>query len=279
MKYKKYIIIIITIIFVLITCIVIFIHKTPIHIEGTLLLHMTYNGKDTIGIYDCSKREFHDLSLGGLQARFFDDDTILINDFDIITKYDVNSKDKTILYHGDAFEYFTSVSGRYLSITKDNCIFLYDIYTKENNILVQDVGSKIHSWSKTGDVLYYSNVNNKVVAYDVLAGEINEIGVGYDPIVRGSYIAYKDKDELFVKDMRTNKEYKYCGSSYSYCFSPDGSRIIIEDEMTIGTAVKNFITKDIVLGHRLVIWDYKSNQSNTIIDSCLSTPNMICDWK
>lgn len=276
---KKYIGVLGIIIIMLILCVTIFFLKNPIDIEGKILLNMTHNGKNGITIYDCSKREFQELSLGGLAARFLDGSTIFIDRYDIITKYDLNTKKETMVYNDEPFDFFVPINDICLSISIDNCIFLYNLETKEKSLLVQNNGSKIHSWSKSGDVLYYSDINNKIISFDVLSGEINEIGIGYDPVICCYNIAYKNKDKLIVKNMQTDKEYIYNGMAYSYCFSPDGSKLVIEDEISISTAIKNFFKKDIVLGHRIVVWNYESNHKDTIIDSCISTPNMVCDWK
>ena len=84
---------------------------------------------------------------------------------------------------------------------------------------------------------------------------------------------------LIVKELMTEKEYKYDGSAYSYCFSPNGDVLLVEDEISIVTAVKNFFDNDIVLGHSIFVWDYANNKRNTLVDSCVSVPNLICDWK
>lgn len=162
----------------------------------------------------------------------------------------------------------------------DDCVFLYDTETSEKTVLVQGcLSSEFHAWSKNGDVLYYSDTNGKIVAYNILTGEFSEVGEGYHPTVCGSYIAYREQGNLIVKNMQTNKEYKYSGSAYDFCFSPDGSKMVIEDEISGGTFFKNLFNGGIVLGHSIVIWDYKSNRVDTIVDACKDLGYMICDWK
>ena len=79
--------------------------------------------------------------------------------------------------------------------------------------------------------------------------------------------------------MQTNTEYEYNGKAYSYCFSPTGREVLIEDELSIWTAIKNIFRNGIVLGHSVIVWDYENNKRNTIIDACTSVPNLICGWE
>ena len=240
---------------------------------------MHISGDDELVIYDCSKKIFHQTSAKAMQAVFFKDNTILLNNFDNISEYNLNTNRETIIYQDEFFDFFAVCNINILSLAQDNYIHIYNIKTKEKKVLVQDNGCEIHSWSDDGKILYYSDVYGKIKSFNVMSGESKEIGTGYDPIVCGTNIAYKSKGELIVKNVQTHNEIVYDGKAYSYCFSSDGNALIIEDELSTGTALKNLFSNGDVLGHSIIFWDYVNDEKNTIINSCVPRPYLICDSK
>ncbi len=257
-----------------------FVHvKDSIDINGQILFNLDNSGTNAITMYDCSKEEFYKISTNGLQAVWSENNAIFLNQFDVISEYNLNTNEETIIYQDEPFDFFTICNDNTISISKDNYIFLYDKESKEKKILIRDNGSQIHSWSDDGEILYYSDENRRIKAVNILSGKVKDYVIGYDPIVCGAKLAYKNNDVLIVKNLITENEYQYDGSAYSYCFSPDRDVLLVEDEISIVTAVKNLFDNDIVLGHSIVVWDYANNKRNTLIDSCVSVPNLICDWK
>lgn len=253
--------------------------KDSIDINGQILFNLNNRGTNAITMYDCSKEEFHKISTNGLQAVWSENNAIFLNQYDSISEYNLNTNEETIIYQGELFDFFTISNDNTISISKDNYIFLYDKESKEKKILIRDNGSKIHSWSDDGEILYYSDENERIKAVNILSGKVKDYAIGYDPIVCGTKLAYKNNDMLMVKNLMTGYEYKYIGCAYSYCFSPNSDVLLVEDEISIVTGVKNLFNNDVVLGHSVVVWDYANNKRNTLIDSCVSAPNLVCDWK
>lgn len=250
-----------------------------ININGQILFNLSNSGIHEITMYDCSREEFRSISADGLQAVWSENNTILLNRFDSICEYNLDTNEETIIYQGESFDFFAICNDNSISISKDNFIFLYEKESKDKKILVQDNGSQIHSWSDDGEILYYSDVNGNIKTVNTLSGEVVDYAIGYDPIVCETKLAYKNKDALIVKNLVTEDEYQYNGSAYSYCFSPDSDVLLVEDEIPIRIAVKNLFANDIVLGHSIIAWDYASHKRNTLIDSCVASPHLICDWK
>lgn len=250
-----------------------------VDISGQILLAKDNNGRNEIAIYDCSNNEFTKISSSGLQAVFLGNESVLLHQFDTICEHNLVTDDEKIIYQDEPFDFFAVCSDKALSLSKDNYIFLYSKETREKKVLVSDNGSETHSWSDDGEILYYSDQNERIKAVNVLSGNTKECAAGYDPIVCKDVLAYKNKDKLIVKNLKTKNEYRYDGSAYSYCFSPNSNALIIEDEISFTDAVKNFFDGGVVLGHSLVVWDFENNESSTLMDSCVSVPNMICDWK
>lgn len=271
------------IIVLMITILVVYImlsHEKAIDISGLILLRTTPdNSSNTITIYDCFKKEFNPLPVSGYGALFSENDSIFVQGYDTISEYDLNTGEEKLIYQGDPFDYFTVCKSDLLSISRDNSIFLYDIKSKESIVLINDNSSSVHSWSENGDVLYYSDLNNKIKSVNILSGKIEEIGEGNDPVVCGFNIAYRNNNRLIVKNIQTGKKYEYFGGSYSYCFSPTVKELLVEDEMTIDTGLRNVFTGGIFIGHRVVVWDYANNRKNTIIDVSVPDFRLICDWK
>lgn len=264
---------------ILILCVKIFYAHNTIDLEGKILLNMNNDGNKEIIVYDCRTKEFQNTGINEFQAVLSKNNTLLINEYNAISEYDLNTKEKTTVYQGETFDFFAICNDKLLSLSNDNCIFLYNIETQEKKIIVQDNGSTVYSWSDNGEVLYYSDKNNKIKSVNILSGKIKENGIGRDPVICGYDMAYRNGDKLIVKNLQTNTEYEYNGKVYSYCFSPTGREVLIEDELSIWTAIKNIFRNGIVLGHSVVVWDFENNKRNTIIDACTSVPNLICGWE
>lgn len=281
---KKYISIFIAVVMVVVfTLFVVMIcAKDEVRINGKILLNI---GKKGLNVYDCSKETFEAVKKhNGAFAVFSGDDAVLIGNGGNIVEYNLNTKEERTVYEGKpdyhfSIDFLTVCKKNVISFSIDNYIILYNEETKKEVVVANDNGSEKHSWSKDSEVLYYSDKNGKIKAVNTSSGEIKEIAVGREPIVSGSNIAYKNKGKLIVENIKTNKKYTYRGSAYNYCFSPTGNELLIEDEMSLLTAIKNIFSRDIVLGHSLVAWDYKNNKKSTVIDACSDTWNLICDWK
>jgi len=189
-------IVLFSVVVTVVLCIQLICFRPSIDTNGKVLLNLTRNGNNGITIYDCSKKEFSNVSLEGLQAVFFKNDSVLLNQYDIICEYNLNTEISEIVYQGESFDYFAIRNNKQLSLSKDNYILLYDLKTKEKSVLTQDNGSKIHSWSKNG-MLYYSDSDGKVKSVDLDSGEIKEVGIGYDPII-SEYNFYFNNDITFI---------------------------------------------------------------------------------
>ena len=254
-----------------------FFANSSFDVEGNVLLYLQEDDHKGLTVYDCVKDEFQQIDAFGLQAEFSNRGTILLNRFDEIKEYDLETKEEKVVYQGEAFDYFTVCNDNVLSLSDDSYIFYYNIQTQEKHILVEDNGSEIHSWSDDGTILYYTDKDYKIISLNVTSGEKKEIGTGYDPIEQEGNIAYKDKESLIVKNISTGKEYKYKGAAYDYCFSPSGNEVLVKDEMSLITGIKNFFTNDMVLGHRIVVWQFETGKKKTIVDDCLDGSRLL-DW-
>ena len=244
-------------------------------IDGKILFCMI---NDRPAIYDSSDKTIKQLDASAFQAVFAGDGTILLNKYDRICKYNADTGESTIIYQGESFDFLTVCNDKLLSLSKDNLIYLYDMEKRQKEILLQDSGSCIHAWSDDGKFLYYSDMTNKIKCLDTLANEITEIGTGRSPVVRNSFIAYKDKDRLIVENLKTGKKYSYSGAAYTYCFSPSGKELLIETEMTLNTGIKNLFQNGTVLGHKLIVWNYEENRKSTVVDSGIKSSSLIFDW-
>lgn len=244
--------------------------------EGSkFLLHATINQQNGIVIYGYSNNEYDEMMLEGSQALFGENECIFINRYNSIIKYDYTSKKENVICSGEAIDYFTLYNNNSISFSSEEHIFLFDHTKKQKNVIVEDNGSIIHSWSEDGNNLYYSDIDCQIKCFNLISENTEYICDGYNPIVSGSKLAYKNEGFLYIRDLITNETIQYSGCAYSYCFSPDGEALLIEDEMSLLSGIKN----KIMYGHSLVLWDYKHNKSATVVEVCLPTPNMVCDWK
>lgn len=288
MKKNKKCAVLIVLFLLLALCLIISRFTNTIKLEGKILFNTRNDDRFSTGItiYDCLNDEFIELPITGGRAAFWGEDKILFDNASIY-EYDLNTSQIKMVYQDENINYFTPKDKDSFSFSKDNSIFLYNIKSGETILLVENVGgnSGAHSWSNDGNILYYSHDSYppKIKSYDIHTNEIKDVTEGSEPTVCGTNIAFVKKGVLFVKDLKSGKEYRYSGNSYNYCFSPDGNIIVLQDAMSIHTAIKLIIKEGIkdapVLLDSVAVWDYKNNSKKILIDAINSSPELICDWR
>ena len=241
-----------------------------------LLLNATLEQQNGIVIYDYSKNEYDEIMLEGSQALFGENNCVFLKKYNSIVKYDYNSDKEDVIYSGEEIDYFTICNDNRISFSSNEHIFLFDHTKNEKIVIVKDNGSKIHAWSDDGNFLYYSDMDDRIKCLNLNSSNVEYICDGYAPIVNGFKLAYMNQGNLYIRDLNTNETIEYDGYAYSYCFSPNGDALLIEDNISLRSAIKNNF---MIYRHSLIIWEYKSNKKAIAVEACLATPNMVCDWK
>ena len=251
-----------------------------VDINGEILLNYCYDENDCIVIYSCEKKEYTELPLKGSQAAFGSNNTVFVKDMNIY-KYDIDADEMSVVYASeDLIDYFAVVGEDKLSIARDSLIFLYDINSKNEIVLAEDNGSDVHSFSDDGELLFYSNNDGMVKSVNVYTGESTEICKGWDPIVSGSNVVCRSKDGLFVKNMETGKIYEYKRAVYDYCFSPDGSCVLVETQLSFFENGLKLLLKGRNLYVRtLCSWNFEHESEEIVIEGLSHHPNRIFDWR
>lgn len=96
--------------------------------------------------------------------------------------YDVKTKEKNLLCELD-FKDFTCVkyiNKEFISFIKDKSLILYNIKSKESNILVSNIIGD-YSYSQDTFKIYYADEYNKIYELNLANMEIKEIDLGYNP--------------------------------------------------------------------------------------------------
>ena len=93
-------------------------------------------------------------------------------------------------------------------------------------------------------------------------------------------IAFKNSNgKLVIKNLNSNDLWEYSGQAYDFCFSPCGKFVAIEDEMSLQTGILNLFKNQRVLGHKVVLWEYETGKTRTIIESCEAGIGTSFSWE
>lgn len=182
---------------------------------------------------------------------------------------------------GEEIYYYTKVNDSEISFLDTHySIYILNLNNNEKRLVVDDSSSGCHGW-RDGKLIY-SNTNREIIEFNPETNNKRKLlDGGLAPIVSpsGDAIAFKDLDfKLNVYNFETNKQYTFGLADY-YCFSPESDMLLIEDGMTLFTALKNLFLQKIVLGHRILVWDYRNNRTTTILDACKSGAGLGFSWK
>ncbi len=182
---------------------------------------------------------------------------------------------------GEEIYYYTKVNDSEISFLDTHySIYILNLNNNEKRLVVDDSFASYHGW-RDGKLIY-SNTNREIIEFNPETNNKRKLlDGGLAPIVSpsGDAIAFKDLDfKLNVYNFETNKQYTFGLADY-YCFSPESDMLLIEDGMTLFTALKNLFLQKIVLGHRILVWDYRNNRTTTILDACKSGAGLGFSWK
>lgn len=182
---------------------------------------------------------------------------------------------------GEEALYYTKVNDSEISFDDTHYnIYILNLNNNEKRLVVDDSFASYHGW-RDGKLIY-SNTNREIIEFNPETNNKRKLlDGGLAPIVSpsGDAIAFKDLDfKLNVYNFETNKQYTFGLADY-YCFSPESDMLLIEDGMTLFTALKNLFLQKIVLGHRILVWDYRNNRTTTILDACEAGAGLGFSWK
>ena len=182
---------------------------------------------------------------------------------------------------GEEIYYYTKVNDSEISFLDTHySIYILNLNNNEKRLVVDDSFASYHGW-RDGKLIY-SNTNREIIEFNPETNNKRKLlDGGLAPIVSpsGDAIAFKDLDfKLNVYNFETNKQYTFGLADY-YCFSPESDMLLIEDGMTLFTALKNLFLQKIVLGNRIIAWDYRNNRTTTILDACKSGAGLGFSWK
>lgn len=246
-----------------------------VNFEGDVLMHITRNGENDLVLFRCGNNSFFDIPLTGRRAIFANNNSIFVDQYDSIIEYDFASMQMKTVYNGEKINYFAIYNDTQISIATENSILLYDYITQEKREIINGNVSPVHSWSADGKNLYYSDNKNTIRSLNLLTGETEELYAGYAPIVFDSKIAYQNEGKLIVRNMCTDHVFEFDAYVYNYCFAPSGKEILLEIEMSAWAGVKN----GMITGHQLLVWNFETGQTETLVEAFVPAVNSVCDCK
>lgn len=253
-----------------------------IDLNGTISYHQ-YNDK-TPGIYflDLNTKEQRFVPGYRFVKYLTPNEALFMNFYTNIKKINLLTDDIEAVYDtGEEVYYYTKVNDSEISFDDTRrSIYILNLNNNEKRLVVDDSSASYHGW-RDGKLIY-SNTNREIIEFNPETNNKRKLlDGGLAPIVSpsGDAIAFKDLDfKLNVYNFETNKQYTFGLADY-YCFSPESDMLLIEDGMTLFTALKNLFLQKIVLGHRILVWDYRNNRTTTILDACKSGAGLGFSWK
>lgn len=168
-------------------------------------------------------------------------------------------------------------------MTIEREIRLLDLETKEECTVIYDSDSESHSWSNDGRVLYYGTRlgdKNVIKIYDIEKDKSAILCEGDYPVISpdGTKIAFMKNDSLVIMDLNNKDKWIYDGNVYAYGFSPDSTKLVVEDYLSKLTFLKNLLYNERIFGHRVLVWDYKDNAKKVIVDSKEEDFSYVLHW-
>ena len=253
-----------------------------IDLNGTISYHQ--DNDKTPGIYflDLNTKEQRFVP-GYMFVKYLTDNEALFAYYNnSIKKINLLTDDIEAVYDtGEEVYYYTKVNDSEISFDDTRrSIYILNLNNNEKRLVVDDSSASYHGW-RDGKLIY-SNTNREIIEFNPETNNKRKLlDGGLAPIVSpsGDAIAFRDLDfKLNVYNFETNKQYTF-GLAEFYCFSPESDMLLIEDGMTLFTALKNLFLQKIVLGNRILAWDYRNNRTTTILDACESGAGLGFSWK
>lgn len=211
--------------------------------------------------------------------------------------YNITTNNKTLLceLYFEDFDYLKYINDNYISFIKDKKLILYNVKSKKSEILVSDIEGNNYSYSSGTLKFYYSDKYDKIYELDLKNKNIKYIASGCTPKVskNGNIITYQKKEGniiyIIIKDIESGEEWKINNISSKYLLSPDGAYLLMVKDIDANifnimnayfcTIIDSiFGVKWGYIGKELVIYDYKNNIEETIVEK-YSRLNFTClDW-
>ena len=239
--------------------------------NGNLLM-ADYNKDDVKGIkiYNLDKQTEIDFISDGSKGVFLNNNLILFKRGNSILSYDIINGDEKIVYINDEYiDNFSLYSQNKIVIYQNENTVIQDLQNNEaEQFVLENLMGEI-SITKDATTIYYSN-GESIIKCDIETDNSSIVENGTNPkIYNDTKIAFSNADgELVVNDLISNDVWKYKGQAYNYCFSPCGKFVVVEDEMSLQTGILNLFKNQRVLGHKVVLWEYETGKTQTVVESC-----------
>ena len=252
--------------------------------KGTLLFRnsISSSGKEVQGLIkiELPQTEQSPVGINGLNARFTNsNEQILVEQTSNICLYNTVNNELSPIYPKISSSTFCSISyvnENRFTVVEDSKLFLIDLSSNEKVLLADDVGNSFHD--SNNNFVYYS-INpekdiHKICRLNIETGHKEILFDGIHPRIskdgkRIAYYTFKSGDELIVKDLETKQSWVYGQDVVNYCFSPDGLSLAI---------VEYWNGNGYYDGNSICIWDYVTNQKNTILPKYPNGQCVDIDW-
>lgn len=203
---------------------------------------------------------------------------LVLDDQYNLVAYNIKNQSTTILEKNFTFEGLSIIPDKFeISYINGKGIELFNIQSRKKFLLTlpeltrKEQWIRGYSWSNQGDTLLYSN-GETIFTFDTVSKKYIRFFDGFEPVYSNSnkLICFKrDRTTLVVKDMGTMKEWIYEGESIHHKFSPDDKFIAFE------TQSETTLSK----GRDLIIWDFQSNKTKTLISDINMNSYGYFDWR
>lgn len=230
------------------------------------------------------------VGIDGSKARFagVSDKIITNSDKNTLSLFDITTGEEKTLYktkNESDLIYDCSIAfvdENHISIVENNeSLLLIDTRDYTEKVIVENIGNTIHSWGNGGKTVYFSQseitnnkVKNKIMCKDIDTGEVKYLCDGVAPRVsqKGNILVYSAETpgrRMIVRNLTSNKEWKYKSSANFYCPSPDGKYVVLL-EPWCGAWFYD--------GYTVNIWDYEKNISQTVLPRYANGQCQDIDW-
>ena len=228
------------------------------------LLSKGYFGMYNVGI------EYNNDKTRILADKYINGETYII-EYDIVNKEEIEIvKDETI--NNRYIDYLKYVpNSRKISYVEDGKLYVYDMNTGKEAVIITDKVYGDYSWDKEGEKLIYT-ADKKVYLYNIKTKESTFLFKGHSPVFSNNneYIAYRYGGELIIHELETGEEWNLgeIKRISQHKFSPDDKYIAYSEQYS--GIVNNPYFK-------IYVEDYKNGKRTLLLKG--DEPLPAFDWK
>ena len=256
-------------------------YRMSLNVDGLALVKSGENIYE-VSILDLSTDSYIENIPHSDQALFLNKKELILFRSETISLYSLETGAEEIIYKNDykEVEQIAIRNNSQISFIIDEDIILYDLPSRTKRVLIKDNAFVDHTWSDDGKTLFYETREGFINAYQYDLETETVVAEGRKPDFSSGYLAYTLNNTLIVKNISTGEETECLKMCTDYCFSPDGSRLLITSALSYDYFFSHIWRDGLgvkIFGYSVYAWEHSSGRMDMVIDYSRHL-DAVCDW-